>query len=313
MGGAGKRSPEILTAGGPSPIDSLGPLMLKVHRSNGMELAPESKCRQTAEELYASLPTRGGFVTSLKWGTKRASSFAELLRLIPAGALKSPRRSVVPLVDFCRTPETAWSAIGAAVGLDLANTTEFIFESAVPVQQGVGKSSYSDLLILSPEAAVTIEAKYTEPEYESVHTWLRTEGNNRAEVLAGWLGLINQVVGRTVEQRSVANLPYQLIHRVASACFAARSKRVMAYLIFGASPSKHYAEAVASLNELIGAPPALSMRVLSVPARKLPAFDALESEWNSGQRDLARQVRSALEDGPLFSFGEISTLYPAPS
>lgn len=252
-------------------------------------------------------------MTSLKWGTRRASSFAELLRLIPDGALKSPRRSVVPLVDFCRTPETARSAIGAAVGLDLANTTEFIFESAVPVQQGVGKSSYSDLLMFSPEAAVTIEAKYTEPAYESVHTWLRTpEGKNRADVLTGWLGLINRVVGSTVEHRSVATLPYQLIHRVASACFPARSKRVMAYLVFGPSPSKHYAEAVASLNELLGAPPTLSMRVLSLPAHKLPAFDALESEWNSGQRDLTQRVRSALEDGPLFSFGEISTLYPAP-
>lgn len=246
----------------------------------------------------------------LQWNARFAEDFPHLLDMVPAQALQSPRRSVVPLLDFCRTARKVQASIGRAVGRDLSTATDFVFESAVPVQAGSGKPSYTDLLILSPTTAVAIEAKYTEPEYESVKTWLRDPPtSNRKEVLNGWLGLIATAVGRPVLAADVSDLPYQLIHRAASACFADRPHRAMAYLIFGHEPPGHYARHLAAFDRLTGFSGLLPVYVLHVPATPRPRLVALEQQWDAGRRDLADDVRAALRQDALFDFGDIVTVY----
>ena len=243
---------------------------------------------------------------TIRWDAEEVPDFQALLARVPDATLNSPRRSVVPLLDFWRDPAASLPRFARIIGIDLSAATDLNFEHAVPVQKGQGKASYTDLMILTPDAAVAVEAKYTEPEYENVRTWLRDRAPvNRLDVLDGWLGLINRLAAAPVKREDVLDLPYQLIHRTASACHPDRATRALVYLIFGENPAAHYSQHLETLRRLIAAPHALSMMVLACPTQGLPRFEDLTAMWDAGQRELAQSVRSALAEGPLFTFGEL--------
>jgi hypothetical protein len=256
---------------------------------------------------------QGERVTNLWWNGIVTADFESLVRAIPAEVLASPRRSVVPLVDFFRRPEWALAVVGRRAGLDLAGAAELAFEHAVSTPKGRGKASFTDLLVRCPESSVAIEAKYTEPRYESVRSWLASPPKpNRIEVFAGWLSLINPVAATPLEMESVLDLPYKLVHRTASACSTAAGHRALVYLIFGDDPGRYYAEDVAALDRALGEPTGLAIHVLSVPLASEPAFAALTDRWDAGERKLAADVREALLAGPLFRFDTIRALYDRP-
>ena len=245
----------------------------------------------------------------LFWNGSEARSFTELLQLAPDTALNSPHRSVVPLLDFVRVPADALTRIGDRVRLDLADAAELRFEHPIPVQRGRGKASFTDLVVLTPTVSLFVEAKYTEPEYEPVSKWLEKGSENRREVLHGWLYLLAKA-GRPVPEDAVRNLPYQLIHRAASACHSNRTTRVMAYLIFGPA-REHYANDLRTLASLMGT--GITMRVLTCPVQQGPTLSELDVRWAAGERLLATDVRRALVQGPLFHFGELSMVDARPA
>lgn len=101
-------------------------------------------------------------------------------------ALKKRTRSTVPLLDYWRDTDECLRQFGHAAGLDLSAATELHFEHSVAVRSGRGKPSFTDLMILSPESVVAVEAKYTEPRYASVRNWLGERApipTNREKVL----------------------------------------------------------------------------------------------------------------------------------
>jgi hypothetical protein len=214
------------------------------------------------------------------------------------------------LVDFFRNPAVALDTLGSALGLDLTSAQDLAFEYAVPVVSGSGKPSYTDLMILCPHISVAIEAKYTEGRYESVRTWLGAPPiSNRATVLNGWLSVISSVVGRNIDTSAVLDLPYQLIHRTASACSTGAETRVLVYMIFGEDPSRHYAADITALDRLLKRPDELDMHVLGVPMKPAPEFVELLEQWDAGLRYLADGVRRALLQGQLFQYAVPRILY----
>lgn len=250
---------------------------------------------------------------NLRWDSTAVADFDALIGAIPADVLDSPRRSVVPLIDYVRRPSSALAALGHALRLDLVEPTDLAFEHAVSAPKGRGKPSYTDLMIGCGDVSVALEAKYTEPRYESVRSWLGASPTpNRVAVLKGWLSLLDPLAQTAVGVEAVLDLPYQLVHRTASACSMAVTDRAMVYLIFGDDPGMHYAEDVAALDHLLGEPAGLAMHVLNVPLRGEPAFAALTARWDAGERKLAGAVREALLAGPLFRFGPVRALYDRP-
>jgi hypothetical protein len=248
-----------------------------------------------------------------RWDTTAVVDFGALVHAIPADVLNSPRRSVIPLIDFFRQPSTALVALGSALQLELVGATELAFEYAVPPPKGQGKPSYTDLMIRCADVSIAIEAKYTEPRYESVRSWLGTSPTpNRLAVLTGWLSLINKTAQEPVGVESVLDLPYQLVHRTASACSTAATDRVLAYMVFGDDPGAYYADDVAALDRLLGEPAGLAIHVLSIPLCGEPALDVLIERWDAGERQLSGAVREVLLMGPLFRFGPIRALYDRP-
>ena len=234
---------------------------------------------------------------------REVCSLEELLQRLGADAVASPKRSTVPLVDYWRVPEQRLRDLWEQFGVTGPNHAKMHFEHAVPVQRGRGNSSYTDLMILAEDIAVAIEAKFTEPRYESVGTWLgRALTPNRRDVLEGWLRAIEAVAETSIPCDAVTHLPYQLIHRTASVCCVSRRKRLVVYQVFGDPPAAHYAEDLGRLAAAIDVRDRITFLVLWCPFRPTDAYARLETRWDAGERSLGNDVREALVAGPLLDF-----------
>jgi hypothetical protein len=244
-------------------------------------------------------------MVTMRYDDKVAPDFEHLVKLLPPKAVASPLRSTLPLVDFWRTPESRLAQLSAAIGVALDPPIELCFEFPVPVQRGRGNSSYTDLMIIASSAAVAIEAKLTEPRYQTAGDWLRDPpGPNRSEVLEGWLHLIRDATGTALSVRDVTGLPYQLIHRTASVCSVLRPIRAVVYQVFEEGLPEPYVRNLAKLWGQLGRSTAISFHVLSCPLYSLPTHDDLVKRWKQRNHPVGDALRTALLTGTLFSFGK---------
>jgi hypothetical protein len=235
----------------------------------------------------------------------RVRSFEELVEQLGLDAIASPKRSTVPLLDYWRQPEPRLRVLEAHLGLKSSDQVELHFEYEVPVQNGRGKSSYTDLMILGNDVAVAIEAKFTEPRYESVEAWLGAlRTTNRGDVLEGWIRAIEHGTEAVVDREVVRGLPYQLIHRTASVCCLSRPKRVVVYQVFGESPASYYTDDLRRLASAMVCRDRVAFFIVHCAFQPTVAYAQLVARWTAGERDIAADVRRALVTSPLLEFSE---------
>ena len=86
----------------------------------------------------------------MEFNRTHVNGFDELVGKYGQDELASPRRSTVPSLAFWSRAESRFRELAAQFGLDPFDPVEFCFEFPVPVQQGRGKDSFTDLMILSP-------------------------------------------------------------------------------------------------------------------------------------------------------------------
>jgi len=248
--------------------------------------------------------------TVLKREGHRYPDFRSLVLAVPDAELASPRRSTVPLLAYWSNFEERYKNLSHHLKLETP-ASEFSFEYAVPVQRGRGKPSYTDLMILGPSEVVAIEGKFTEPPYETVGDWLREPPEaNRSDVLEGWFDLIRRATGSRLRIDDVRALPYQLVHRTASACFPDARHRLVVYQLFADEQRAYYLKQLSRLRILLGDPAHLKFFLFITLPEKLEAYIRLEERWNRGERDLSVSVREGLLSDSLLRFGE-AILLPA--
>ena len=200
-------------------------------------------------------------------------------------SLNSERTSSLPLVQFWKDDKlnkrvSSLEKLCPGVKL-LSAGSELYFEYgvSVPIRFGRGKASMTDLMIISNQHAIAVEAKYTEvtKRYESIKSWLnknpQDNNDNKIKVLIGWLKYIFDADGFTTNPlkdwlkyifdtvgstpnpkdwlkyifdtdgftpnpevrehiSQIQTVPYQLIHRIASACAVANKKQVLPVVIY---------------------------------------------------------------------------------
>jgi hypothetical protein len=242
----------------------------------------------------------------LRLRTKCTADFPKLVNEYKPAELASPRRSTVPLLAFWANPDSRFRELAKYTGLDPIPPVDFCFEFPVHVQHGKGKASFTDLMIISASFAVAIEAKYTEPEYETVEKWLSKPGRkNREAVLGGWLSLIQQATGVRLELAQVAKCPYQLIHRTASACSPPVQRRWVVYQVFSKSLPCYYLGHLTNMQRLLCGQSCLSFGVLLSPFDGSVEYSKICARWENGERDLSTEVRAALLSGPLSEFKDV--------
>ncbi len=229
-------------------------------------------------------------------------SFADVVASSPTPEFASPRRSTVPLLAFWRMGDPALREFTLATAAPTPAPAELHFEYGVKVRYGRGKHSCTDLMVLGDSAHLAIEAKYREPRYGNVANWLRKTGNrNRLDVLRGWLELLEADCGRSIGRDGIDPLPYQLVHRAASACHWGDGDNWLIYQVFTHSEKQTQSclSDLRKLSQLIGAGRKLHLAVVSCELNPTPTFASLERQWNNGVRDLSQPVISGLLCGRL--------------
>lgn len=207
---------------------------------------------------------------------------------------RSPFRSTIPLLILYKNqPRVCFNILG--------NTDEasFCFEYETKIGKGKGRSSCTDLMIISPEACIAVEAKWTEPKYKTVKKWLRNS-DNKKEVLEGWLEMIFKYTGVKVTTESISNLPYQLIHRVASACVLDRPNTHVVYLCFdlNESKTKYYNSILEQFSEIISK--RVNFHLIHMHLNKFDEQEKIESEWRSKKtRNVSTQVITGIKNNTL--------------
>ena len=163
-------------------------------------------------------------------------------------SLNSERTSSLPLAQFWkeenlkdRVKNLETICPGITI-LPAGSELYFEYGISVPDGYGRGKASMTDLMIISKQHAIAIEAKYTEvaKRYETIKSWLKksskADDNNRVKVLNGWLKYISEAncfaANLKDSERQIQNVPYQLVHRIASACAVANRINVSPAVIY---------------------------------------------------------------------------------
>ncbi len=187
--------------------------------------------------------------------------------------------------------------------LGVPPTTDLHCEYRVPARRGRGLPSQTDLMVLAGDSSWAIEAKWTEPRYETVADRLvgDADESNRTEVLRGWLEMIQPFASIPLHISRVRPAVYQMIHRTASAC-AIGVRPALVYLLFHTPDSiakGFYREDLALLHELLGRPTGLAFYQVAVKIAPTAAFDAIRS-LRRGKPGTGRRVKHALLTEKLF-------------
>lgn len=232
---------------------------------------------------------------------KLISSFDELVGSYGKAEFKSPYRSTIPLLCFFRSKQ--WAELIFFNEIDV-NSATYDFENETPVRKGVGIPSCTDLMITTENHCIGIEAKRTEPPYETVENWL-CDSENKKLVLEGWLELINKKAKNPIEVKSIHHLPYQLIHRVASACSKQKEITAVVYMGFDLDLKKkeYYQRNINELSSLIG--DSISIQLICIEIEKLEEQKRVESIWDSGKRDLSIEVINGIINDSLIRFNRL--------
>lgn len=247
--------------------------------------------------------------------------FPTLLAKFGMGALASPYRSTVPLLALVKDDAPLFKRIANACGCAGELSVHFEYQVAVPGVEG--NPSQTDAMVVSPACTLALEAKWTEPRYETVATRLKNRiakllrddpvnadkhAATQQTVIAGWLGLLGRHASAPLAIEQAGDLVYQMIHRAASACHMP-GPSALAYLHFEPSPAKgaarhaQYRADLADLHHVLGNPRAFPFFLVSIPLRLTHPFGAIQN-LPKGAKPTDLQVRKALATAKLFEFGE---------
>lgn len=235
------------------------------------------------------------------------NGFDYLVASYSTSEFDSPRRSTVLLLDYWRSFSHAVKSFAALIGVDFPNQSRLLFEYSVPVQAGCGKKSFTDLMLTGDSTVIAIEAKYTEGPYETVSKWLRCpDDQNRKEVLGGWLSLIQSRTGVSLRIDEISSLPYQLIHRSASACFAPASSRHVVYQVFDPGKRDYYSKCLHEMARWFQEGSTLSFWLMLCPFEPLDDYQLLLDQWErtTPKPKMSSQVKPMLMSRRLARFHE---------
>jgi hypothetical protein len=244
---------------------------------------------------------------NLYYDKRPCSEVADALPIYGNKEFQSPTRSTIPLLSWLKDEQQMFSELFQSLGMSADWTLHLEYKVKPP--KGRGKASHTDLMILSDKSSLAVEAKWTEPRYETVGEWLRegTNPSNRLDVFSGWLSLLQQHAQFTLNTENFSDAVYQMVHRAASACAVAADPR-MAYVVFKPSLDPKTAD-ISTLHDdlkhlwnLLGNPKSFPFYLIEVKLFPTAAFGAIAS-LAKGNESTAQQVSVALLGRDrLFSF-----------
>ena len=247
-------------------------------------------------------------MSTVRWLYKGhiVNGYEQLLGCYPDREFDSPKRSTVPHLVCWRNPKTRLHELSKALDFPEYDWMSLDFEHMVNVQRGKGKASCTDLMLTSSDISFAIESKWTEPRYEDVAAWICSGKSrlNRTKVLKGWLELLGRSCLSKLSIADILELPYQLVHRAASAYSTDTATRWLIYQLFEMDSEKHemYVNDLQRLANVLGTSRTLRICVTSYRIERTEHQIKLEHKWSELQeRCLHARVRTGLSNDNLFS------------
>jgi hypothetical protein len=224
---------------------------------------------------------------------------------------QSPTRSTIPMLSLLIHDRAKFDEILTCIGFP-TNFGELFLEYTVSPQLGRGKASHTDVMLKAGIRSLAIEAKWTEPMYETVRKWLGGDPApaNKLLVLNGWLKLLNRHAAAPVRGVDCHDLIYQMVHRAASAVRTGQEPS-LAYFVFKPSPAKNSAtpdQIYRKLSDLwtrLGRPPTFRFHLVEISTTPMPAYSPLRGL--SKRKETSEAVSEALQgEAALFTFGQVT-------
>lgn len=247
--------------------------------------------------------------TTYRHSGKQVGTFGQLINRYSSEEFDSPTRSTVPSLAFWLDTDNRVRDLCKKISTNTPESCIMEFEYQVPTEQGKGKPSHTDLMISWDDTCVGIEAKYTEPPYETVNKWL-IEGKdrqNREAVLSGWCNMISRVTEKGMSILSVGDVTYQMIHRIASTCSRYESQKNVIYQVFSPSAEtlNYYHTHLNRIRAIMGPTQSLKLFLWVIDIVPSDKYAQMINEWQRN-RLLKYQVEviGGLLEGNLMTFRE---------
>lgn len=244
-------------------------------------------------------------------------NLAKLCRRFPPWQFKSSFRSTVPLLSLVDQGRDVWNALMAPLGVP-ADAPVHIEYGVVSPKAG-GKPSQTDAMIVAPNVVVGVEAKWTEPREKPVSKRIaqpESDGGDPRDTVRGWLARMQPFACAPLEIDAFLDVPYQVVHRIASACTVATERNVHAevvYLHFSPSPDAKSATPDDYVRDLQAAKAAmggvinLGLTFVDMHVTGTAAFERIK-QLDKRDPKSAPVVVEALCGGPLFVFEPQQTI-----
>ncbi len=245
----------------------------------------------------------------LCYGQPHYADFEELLWAMPDKEFKNLTRSTIPLLSYWADAAAALETLCRMLEIGVGNGT-LCFEYAVK-SLGRNKPSFTDIMYISQQVAIAIEAKSTEPQYDTVEEWLKrgTDIPNRRKVARHWLALIEKRTDLRVDDDRVCPLIYQMVHRLASLCSIDSSCHVLVYQLFEFDKHTDYEPSLNELRKALDPERRIRMYLHTIRMEQTSDFSQIKDRLEV-VRDEDRPfiVRNALLDRSLFRVRGESTI-----
>ncbi len=169
--------------------------------------------------------------------------YKDVLTCMASTKVNSYKTSSLPLAQFWNPNNKKLKGFFEKCkekGFDLSFGNRF-FEYPTPCENNGEELQYSspsmtDLMIINEEYKVAIEAKYTEyseGHYETIAEWNKEKAEHKRNIKNQWFKYIRNINATYNDDLLDDTIPYQFLHRTASACYKCDGKTpVLVYQLF---------------------------------------------------------------------------------
>ena len=166
------------------------------------------------------------------YGRPENSTFPDIIDQYSVGEINSLRTSTLPLLNYWKDADRRLPGFLDGLGIR-TEVRRICFEYPTRSYRS-NKSSMTDVMLFSDNWRLAIEGKFTEVanKQETVSKWNSRRSENRSRVAAHWASMLRPFAEFGLSEDSISGIPYQFLHRTASACFQNKTNACVVYHVF---------------------------------------------------------------------------------
>jgi hypothetical protein len=167
------------------------------------------------------------------YGNPKSQEFSEIIDQYSLSGINSIQTSTIPLLQYWKNTDKCINYLFEKLGLT-SDKIKICYEYPTRSYKS-NKCSMTDIMIIGNNFKIAIEGKYTEVEhkYETIEEW-NDSTENKKNVITHWIDIITPFLEpkEPVYLEKLNTFPYQLLHRIASACYDKPRFAFVIYQIF---------------------------------------------------------------------------------